>query len=125
MFAMPFAAGSLFCSRTFVDSNAVCHDILHFSVRVLGTIGLRRPRQQYPRDENATLAWLPCFSLRLTTLFTRRRMIDRKSAHGYRGSDAWAAVQLPIAVNGSHVGHELFRLTSIRASRAAFLAISS
>ena len=35
--------------------RAVCHDILHFCVRVLGTIGLRRPYQQYPRDENATL----------------------------------------------------------------------
>ena len=42
--------------------GAVCHDILYFSVRVLAIIGLRRPRQQYPRAENATLAWWSCFS---------------------------------------------------------------
>jgi len=41
--------------------GTVCHDILHFSVRVLGTLGLQWPLQQYPRDENATLAWLPFF----------------------------------------------------------------
>ena len=28
------------------SSRAVCHDILHFSVRVLGTVWLRRPRQK-------------------------------------------------------------------------------
>ena len=39
-----------------IISPAVCHDILHFFVRVLVTIGLRQPRQHYPWDENATLA---------------------------------------------------------------------
>ena len=37
--------------------------------------------------------------------------IVRTSASGQRVSDAFAAVQLVIAVSGSHIGQEFFRLT--------------
>ena len=40
-------------------------------------------------------------------------------------SDAFAAVQLVIAVSDSHIGHEFFRLVSLRARRAAFRVVSS
>ena len=68
-----------------------------------------------PRHRNASLAWLPCVSLRLTTLVARRRMDRPQVSQGWIGSDALVAIQLGIAVSGSHVGHELFRLTFIRA----------
>ena len=94
---------------------AVCHDILHIFVRVLGAIGLRRPRQQYPtgweRDSGLVVLFVTSSDHTFYSA-THGSTANRPGLAQFRrvGGDS-----MGIAVSGSHVGHEVFRLSTIRA----------